>query len=219
MKIPENYTIPSLFMQNYFCLLNKQMAFVAISKNAVAFLKRIAVYTKTGKVLTSEDDVHNTVGFNENKGYLIPVLHMQTFEKKDGPVIKFAVWRDPVERLLSTYKFFCLEKEFRRYWQFLDLYNDNGFERFMEFVEFELGKTNVVYQDEHIRRQADYYNMDDVDYIVPIEKLNSFLREHSVLVFDQKSNATTTQFNLPHSGWIKRIKRLYWKDYDIRPNY
>lgn len=101
-------------------------------------------------------------------------------------MIKFAVWRDPVERLVSCYKFFCLEKENRYYFRYLDLYGDNSFDRFMEFVRFELGKTNPLYQDEHIRRQSDYYSPEDVDYIVPIKFLNRFWKNIIFLFLRKK---------------------------------
>ena len=143
---------------------------------------------------------------------------MKKRETELGKMIKFAVWRDPVERLVSCYKFFCLEKENRYYFRYLDLYGDNSFDRFMEFVRFELGKTNPLYQDEHIRRQSDYYSPEDVDYIVPIKFLNRFLEEHNIPVPQKEANKTTVDFKLANH-YIDEIKDLYKNDYKIECTY
>lgn len=46
---------PSPFMGNYFCeIAHCNAAFVAISKNAVTYLKNIAIYTNTGVITTSK---------------------------------------------------------------------------------------------------------------------------------------------------------------------
>jgi hypothetical protein len=220
MRIPDNLSIPSPFMGSYFCkIINHNAAFVAISKNAVTFLKKIAIYTSTGTIVEDQDEVHSIIGFTDESKYLFPVSKLKNLEAENGSHLKFAVWRDPVERLISTYKFFCLEREFRRYFQFLDLYNDNSFERFMQFVEFELSKSEAEHQDEHIRRQVDYYNPEDVDYIIPIHKLNQFLTEKHIPVIEEKSNTTSVKFDMRDKKWLETIKSLYKDDYLIPINY
>ena len=209
----------SYFMGNYFCLIRKhKLAFVAISKNAVTYLKNLAVYMETG-VLPSGMNCHAIVGYKESDTYLCAIDRMKEVEKQLGVFTKFAVWRDPVERLVSCYKLYCLEREPRAYFHFLNLDYDIGFDRFMQFVEFELGKKDPVYQDEHIRRQCDYYRPDQVDYIVPLEKVRDFLQERGVKQPEQKANATHTSFRLNDEAHIRRIRELYNDDYLIIPNY
>lgn len=77
---------------------------------------------------------HSLVGYDDASPYLCPVSKMQEKEIESGKMIKFAVWRDPVERLVSCYKHFCLEKANRFYFRYLALFEDNSFDRFMEFV-------------------------------------------------------------------------------------
>lgn len=216
MRIPENHIVTSPFMGNYFCLIDKyDMAFIAIAKNGMTFLKNIAIKARGKQLPENEDLTHKMVGFTPEAGYLIPVQKMCSWEKQNKNVMEFAVWRDPVERLISTYKFFCLEKEFRNYWHYLDLYHDSSFERFMEFVVFELKKSHPLYQDEHIRRQVDYYRLEDVDYIVPIEELNHFLQANQVCLLEEKSNTTSVAFDLPDKKWIDEIRKLYKADYNL----
>ena len=144
---------------------------------------------------------------------------MKEREALKGKMIKFAVWRDPVERLVSCYKFFCLERENRVYFRYLSLYEDNSFERFMEFVRFELKKSNPLYQDEHIRKQSDYYSIEDVDYIIPIKQLNNFLDRYNIPIAENYANKTTIDFVLNDESYINEIKDLYQADYDLYNSY
>lgn len=219
MRIPMNEQPGSMFMGNYFCVIPQyKMAFVCIAKNSSTFLKSLAVYTKTGIYPTSAE-MYKQVGFDETGGYLYSVSQLKELEMRIGSFVKFAVWRDPVERLISCYKFFCLERENRFYFRFLSLYRDNSFGRFMDFVHFELGKSDPLYQDEHIRRQSDYYSSDDVDYIVPINKLNDFLERYNVPLIRRSANVTSADFTLSDVHFIDDIKELYKSDYNLYVNY
>lgn len=219
MKIPSDVPVRSFFMRNYFCLMEEyNMAFVAISKNAITHLKNVLLSYVYG-FYPDGKSVHNVIGYNEASPYLCPVSKMQEKEAELGKMIKFAVWRDPVERLVSCYKHFCLERADHYYFRFLALYEDNSFDRFMEFVRFELGKKNPLYQDEHIRRQSDYYHPEDVDYIVPIHKLNQFLEEHGVPLLRKSANETSVKFRLTDPDYIAEIKDLYKSDYEIVTTY
>lgn len=238
------------FMGNYFCLLhNHNAAFVIVAKNACTFLKQTAVVLRRNKILQDANDLHDEVGFEprENKGswqrfsigvaslfhgkgwkekhfgfnYLVPVSKMSEYEKTNGRLVKFAVYRDPVERFIANYKHFVLDKTKRRYFNYIGLYNDKSFERFVQFAEFELGKSHVEYQDEHIRRQSDYYKPQDVDYIVPIEKLNLFLSEKGIpMASSTKINASSSSTPEGITQELKdRVKKLYNADYSIKVNY
>lgn len=218
MKIHDNDMIESMFMQNYFCVMPEyNMAFVNISKNASVFLKCLAIYIKTG-IYPSESVMYRLIGFKEDNGFLIPVSQFSKIPEY-GNYLKFAVWRDPVDRLVSCYKLFCLEKENRTYFKYLSLYKDNSFERFMQFVRFELGKSDPLYQDEHIRRQSDYYSPDEVDFIVDIKNLNGFLKEYNVPLPKESDNKTYVDFEISGTLFIDEVRELYKSDYNIMPNY
>lgn len=220
MKLSQSQKAATKFMINYFCLIEKyNMAFVLISKNGVTHLKNVAIYTRTGVVPKDADEAHTLVGYSGEAGYLRTLDEIRQIERQGHPLLKFAVWRDPVERLVSCYKHFCLEGEYREYFCFLNLYQDNSFDRFMEFVRFELGKGDPFYQDEHIRRQSDCYRPEDVDCIVPIRKLNQFLLDHNVPLPEIAANATHVDFKLTDPRYIEEIKELYKADYELVPTY
>lgn len=206
----------SPFFQNYFCLIEKhKAAFVCISKNASTYLKNIAIYAKEGDKDLSENEIHTRVGYSPRNGYLIPVLKMLDYEEKYGKLLKFAVWRDPVERLVSNYKWFLQEENWRVYFNWLSLYEDNSFERFLEFVEFELGKSDPTMQDEHIRKQADYYKALDVDCIVRMSELNHFLIQSGIPTLKKQNNQTRKSKIEVTPEQINRIKELYKDDYSL----
>jgi len=207
-----NYLTP--YLGNFFCEIdNYNLAFVAISKNAITYLQSIAIYAKTGYIMHSEDRTHDWFGGCPQSGFLSPYdAYKQTRGKE---VIKFAVWRDPVERLVSCYKYFCLEKWYRHYFHFLDLYREPTFDHFMMFVRFELDKKCIILQDEHIRKQSDFYSPDDVDFIVPIKKLDTFLQKYNVPIQYGLKNSTHVDFKLDNEEYINEIRELYKADYEI----
>ena len=51
-----NYSTP--YLGNFFCEIdNYNLAFVAISKNAITYLQSIAIYAKTGYIMHSEHTI------------------------------------------------------------------------------------------------------------------------------------------------------------------
>lgn len=144
---------------------------------------------------------------------------MSKYEEENGALTKFAVWRDPVDRIVSTYSLFCIEREYRPYFYFLGLLNNASFDEFMNFLEYEWSKKSPLWQDEHIRRQVDYYSNSDVDYIVNISRLDNFLKEMNVPFVKERSNSTNTNFKITNQNYIDRISHYYKDDYEIKCNY
>ena len=216
MKI--NIPTHSYFPGNNFCVIEKyNLAFVALAKNGMSHLKRTAYYSRTG-IWPEKGKIYQIMGTSPTGDYLFKVTNKGAIEKRYGKIKYFAVWRDPVERVISYYKRFILEGDRginSPYFNYLGLHIDDSFDRFMEFVRFELSKSNSLFQDQHIRRQSDYYQLDDVDVIVPLNKLNSFLVAHDVPLIEKKSNATTVEFHIENKAYIEEIKELYKSDYAI----
>jgi len=216
-RVPESQSVPNPFGGFYFCLLpGFNAAFVSISKNGCTFLKKLAVYFRTDTIIDPAYHGHSIV---RKDNYLIPVSKMPQYEKEYGRLLKFAVWRDPVERLISTYRYYCLERNWLPYLQYFDLYNNSSFDHFMEFVAFEFAKKNPEFMDQHLCRQSDYFQPSDVDYIVPIRKLNRFLTEHDIPLIEDRTNSTKVKFEFDAAKWEKRIKELYEADYALPVNY
>lgn len=221
MKIEPQDQLPSPFFGNFICLIpNTNFSFVSVSKNASSFLKKVAVYNKTGDWISNPNDEmeqHNIIGYSSDKSeYLFPIeSNLKGYDNLS--IKKFAVWRDPVERMISTYELFCREREFRTYFWYLGLYENCSFEQFYKFVQFEYTKfANPLYVDEHIRRQADYYKSEDVDEVVDIKDLEKYLNLNDIPYISEKSNKTKGVFELKDEGIISEIKQIYACDYDIK---
>ncbi|WP_236975244.1 sulfotransferase family 2 domain-containing protein [Membranihabitans maritimus] len=220
MKKPSNSFIEYTFRGNYFCLIpGYNTAFVVISKTGATFLKKVAIYSKTGKWIQSSNETHTQVGFTESSEFFIPIHKISNYEKKHGKLLKFAVWRDPVERLISGYKYFCLEKTYRPYFHAVGLYDNPSFDWFMKFVKFEIAKNDPQKQDPHIRRQSDHYQLNDVDYIIHMNDLFSFLEARQIPFEREYSNRTNTHFKLKPKLYKWQIKYLYYDDYKLKVNW
>lgn len=71
----------SPFLGNYFCTIeNKNMAFIAIAKVCVTFLKQLAIYYRTGEIVNLPD-IHYIVGFTSESDYLIPISEMKNMSR------------------------------------------------------------------------------------------------------------------------------------------
>lgn len=117
----KNLPVRSPFMSNYFCLIeNYNLAFVAIAKNAVTYLKGVAISAKTGYTIKTEDEAHDIVGYSPLNIFLYP---------------------------------------------FDDLSGNDSF------------KTNIYGNRVIITDRPE-----DVDYVVSIDRIDSFLLEHNVFL-------------------------------------
>lgn len=194
-----------LFFQNYFCKIpQSNVQFVVISKNACTYLKKIAL-SRIGLNLTDSKLIHDTIGYSEN--HFLTRVH-----KSNTDDIKIAVYRDPVSRLKSVYEWFVLDRQSNLYFAMSDVYSMD-FDRFLDFVERELCKSNPLLMDEHIRPQSDYYKDSDVDYIIDIKSLDEWLLLNGIQT-TERQNESIVKIELTETQ-IERIKKLYEKDFKL----
>ncbi|GAA3563795.1 sulfotransferase family 2 domain-containing protein [Snuella lapsa] len=222
MRLKKDEKIESPFFGNYYCLIpNTDFAFIVISKNACTFLKKVAIYNKEHLWVPDIPNVweaHRIIGCNpEQSDYLFTIEQLKELESEQNRKIhKFAVWRDPIDRIVSTYKLFVLEREYRWYFSILNFYEDDSFDRFMEFVEFELRKSDPLHIDEHIRKQVEYYNCQEIDDVIHLKDLYDYLESKKIPFIKEASNKTDVNFNISKVEHVNRIKALYEKDYGIK---
>ena len=126
---------------------------------------------------------------------------VDSIDKIPEGFVKFAVYRDPLERFNSACHF-------------------PGYDAKKVMEEF----TNYTYEDgvckdQHMRRQSDFYKPEDVDYIVKLSDLNDFLK----VVFDDD---VTIKRKVEHPVFKdvdmtlteseqEALKNYYIKDWDI----
>lgn len=147
--------------------------------------------------------------------YNIEPFKIYDYEKKRGKeLIKFAVIRDPVSRLISTYKLFWLDNYPHAYFNVMkQKYNINTLDKFIQWVaNYELTKP-VLQQDEHIRKQLAWLkDIQYLNYIVPIEHLDDFIHNKLHIGNFNKENATKHNIELSKEQ-INMIKTIYADDY------
>lgn len=203
------------FMNFYLIDKKRKLAFVCISKNGCVTLKRSVILDDTGNDILDEGTLHNLIGYSEHSKYLVPIDRMKQFEMTHGEYKKIAIYRDPIERFLSVYKFFILDRNYRTYFHYLGFYQKCTLDDFIEFSERELEK-EPLFQDEHIRLQSDYYTSSDVDLIIDIKDMTDYLKSEGIYFKDNKIiNKSQSSLEITPNQ-RRRILGLVKRDYDIK---
>lgn len=204
------------FSSNCFCLIpNTDLAFVVIAKNACTFLKKVTLFQESQQWPDNNANTHAAIGYQNSSPYLVRVEDMPDYEAEFGRRTKFVVWRDPIARIVSTYKLFCLQQNSRNYFYFLGINRPIDFDRFLEFLRFELTKPLALDQDEHVRRQVDYYHPSMVDHIVSLPHLHEFLRARGVPFVAEQSNQSRVSFELTNPDHEAELREWYAEDFEI----
>jgi hypothetical protein len=154
-------------------------------------------------------------------GFRIAGRHRISVQAGKAPTyngyVRFAVYRNPVERLVSLYRDKAAVFRAGRPQSY---YLEQGvvgcsFDDFLTYVEHELQKPTAEV-DEHVRRQIDFYHYTDVDWIVPLARLSEFF-QHALKVPSQAVTDPEKGVSLPDLSpeQINRIRRLYAEDFLI----
>lgn len=174
--------------------------FVIIPKNACTTLMALSFKLEN----QSFNKIHNEVHINNKllKGFSV-----------NNAYPKVAIYRDPIERFISIYN--NRDKHENRCWGNISNIGD-----FINFAKAEQEKSICkTYKsngcDEHFIPQYKFYNLKDIDIIVQLKDLNSFIKEklHIINPINKnKSNGTLEKSQLTVNQ-IKEIINIYKKDY------
>lgn len=199
----------------FICSDEKNFAFLNISKNAITSLKSLVLQERGLKGLEHQT-IHRMIGHNPNQ-YNIEPYKISMKEKERGKrYIKFAVMRDPVSRFISTYKLFWMDNFPHAYFDSIKThYGIDNLDKFIVWAkEYELKKP-VLQQDEHLRLQSSWLKeINYLDYIVPIEFLDNFVKNILKISDFKRENVTKHNLHLTE-GQVQEIKEIYKTDYDF----
>jgi hypothetical protein len=194
--------------------------FVVIAKNASTTLKRLVYevdYPDRGPIKDTEG-IHEFFGYSKCGKSRVPLVDGSKYHASG--YLRFAVYRDPVERFLSVYydKVSPLREKNKPVRKYFALSNVIGvsIDTFIDFTEKELAKEDPMDQDEHLRCQSACYEPSSVDFIVPIEQLDLFLLDELGIetkgAFNRSKSGAVTKLNQLQKG---RVESLYAKDYTL----
>jgi len=219
IREPERYArkkaMPNLF---FTCHKHKAM-FLAIAKNASSSLKLIFYREEFGDAATqAQQNIHKAWGWSARPGRLIERDDTKSLGAHPG-YVRFAVYRDPVSRFVSTFHNRVLYSSIEHPFYVGKKLEGMGFDQFINVTESILKIRNPLHVDEHIRPQAWIYQLSDVDYIVPIERLREFLQVEFGIQPEPGQNSTTLPRIKPNLSQTERIRNLYACDYAIKPNW
>lgn len=202
---------------------SKKFAFVSIPKNASSYLASLTIENDWGYPRElSQKMIHRLTGFNTDGKLRIKASEMKNL---DDSFLKFAVYRDPVERALSFYKEKIYNRGSSQYMAIIDAIDHPGtsFDKFIQYLKDNSKNFSTEHTDPHIIPQALCLKDSSIDYLVPIEKLNSFLEEKrgiSPQPAQNKSYRESKNFmDTIKQEDIDIIKNIYSDDYQLLEIY
>ncbi|ACK64985.1 Methyltransferase type 11 [Rippkaea orientalis PCC 8801] len=203
----------SPYFQNLFIVNHKRRhKFVAIAKGGSTTLKRITILDDGISEDGSEDiqGVHDILGFRHNGTSLVDVS-----SDLFPDYTRVAVYRDPIERFISYYKDKVLNSPLSHARK-AGLTPETPLEKILEYLEQELGHSDPLWIDEHIRPQARHYQLHQIDIIVHLDDLNHYLHSIGVETVSREyyNSSENIPVELPEPIQVK-LKALYQEDYQI----
>lgn len=142
--------------------------------------------------------------------------------KKQGYKV-IATYRNPIDRWLSTYQRFFLEKELpNKFWgnninykyavDIPNYLNDKiSLEEFLQYTKKEFQK-HPLFIDQHIRKQVDSYHKDVVNYYININNIDNLLIYLGIIPTEDKHQSIIKCNNIPNYI-IEELKELYEEDF------
>lgn len=219
MNDSSRFAWPAAAPDLFFVCSSRKFLFLAIAKNASTTMKNLIFELNEGRKFqsTNGSTVHDALGYAPVPGRVI--------DRRDRAQLaafsdytRFVVYRDPVERLMSTYNDKATANTVPH--RFFQEHGLIGLELdpFLVAVKDILEQDDPLLIDEHLRPQYLSYSPADVDFVVTIEQLNSFLWERFGIRHRDRHNAGSSDRIRPNDTQQRFIRSLYRNDYSIRSN-
>ncbi|KAA3630906.1 MAG: hypothetical protein DWQ08_05540, partial [Proteobacteria bacterium] len=164
--------------------------FLSISKNGCTSVKQaiLAADGEPGSANTTR--IHEALGFRHNGRTCLAPYAVCGSEFDD--YTRFAVWRSPASRFRSLRGWLNGADGRKRFrWLTLrDTIESFDAKTLLALVEAELEASHIDAVDEHVRLQ--YHTLQaapDLDYIVPMELLDAFMKEKFGLAIDRRNES------------------------------
>lgn len=126
----------------------------------------------------------------------------------------FMVYRDPVDRFVSYYWNKIVSRKEIFYPALQEYTEIHSIDELIDAIEKDFAQNEPYYQEQHTRKLVDFYPIEDVDIIVPIEYLDDFLKENGIIP-PPHQNVSKKEKPILTQNQIERIKHLYEEDYEL----
>lgn len=203
----------SPFGGNVFIVNHKRKhRFVSTAKVGCTTLKYITVIDDKLYDFDPDDKPqksHDILGYKADGKKLVP-----TDSKKYNNYTTVAIWRDPLKRFASWYS----DKVYYPYQPYIFLSGlavEGTVDRCLEFLKFELSKSDPEWMDEHVRPQSAYFDPSDIDVFVDISNLSDYLESIGVQQEKRLSNTSSKQEVNLTDEQVTEFKELYKADYEL----
>lgn len=196
------------FGRNVFIVNHKrQHKFVSIAKGGITTLKHVTAIDDGIKVNDKKQIHSNYPSIPDGKR--VVAIGDNKFDK----YTKVAIYRDPTSRFLSWYNDKIMHV-YQPYLIKLGFLQDNSLERTFEFLNFELGKTEPEWIEEHVRPQSKIYSPKDIDKLVQMSDIDSYVSSIGSTTVKNTNKSKKSLTELPK--WAEQeLKKLYKDDYQL----
>jgi hypothetical protein len=204
----------------FFACHRRRFLFLSVSKCGCSTVKKQIFKEEMGGEFEGADlAVHDVFGYAQRESSVMSLGNRRSWEPfAEQGYVRFAVWRDPVARLLSTYREKVLNAQSGA--PFFQQCRGMNLDEFIELVGRVVAEVSPEKMDEHLRPQSACYDAGDVDWIVPLERLDEFLWERFGLEPIQRANTTNTRLTQAMTEAQRaRIAEIYAQDGLIQANW
>lgn len=196
-----NYEFGYMYSESSYYIYDKKLKFItpAISKCCNSSIKYQILKDLLGENTTKE--LYNGDMMNIHKLIIYLADHCVSLninDKQFDDYIKFAVYRDPMDRLLSLYNHQPMN------------FSDNNIEKYL--IE------NQELCNQHIRKQSSFYNLNDIQYLITSKNLSKFFINKFNVNLDKINESNKSLNNIVSSSKENIIKKYYEDDYILFEN-
>lgn len=216
---PKKYARKGAMPNLFFVCHKHRFLYLAISKNASTSMKQLMWFEEERHSGAEPPNrIHQHWGWTPTPGRSLDRADREGLALYES-YLRFTVYRDPVSRFLSNYHNKVLFSDRPHEFYVRKRLEGMGLEQFINVAERVLQIPEPLHIDEHLRPQAWCYEPSDVDFIVPIEHLQAFLKEKFGIERRKRENRTEMPKIEATPEQAARIKTLYACDYAITPNW
>jgi len=202
----------------FFASEKKKFLFLSIAKCGCSTLKHLIYKIEHGVDLEGEN-IHEHFGYSHRPPSVYSLDRPDELNKLVvGGYLRFAVWRDPLERSVSTYVQKILGENVMT--KFFEPLHRCSFDDYLDVCEQVVGELAPNDMEEHIRPQSEFYRQGDIDELVSLTDLDQFLIEQFNLPSPSRVNVTNSaSVFVPSEQQAQRIREIYRADYELTPTW
>jgi hypothetical protein len=199
----------------FYCCHQLRFLYLSIPKCACTSMKALILRHDGLNPSEDQEAIHAQLGYAHAPPHAYDARRVDDLAGL-SEYLRFAVYRDPVERFVSLYVNKVVQQMGTQ-----DIFTSHfgkSMDAFLDTAEELFASYAMPSIDHHLRPQAYWLNATQLDWIVPLEELRKFMRKHFSVSLPQR-NTSKSALERISPLQRSRIMRLYAEDYEINPQW